>query len=111
MPLNQQTVVRFSQGAQSEADMFAQWLRPPSALPVRVEELKETRANCIDFVLNAGRKDLGEEGYWLQIKRNRVRVEAPAPAGLFYAGETLRQLLPAAVFAIGSVAVRFVVSL
>jgi len=97
MPLNQQTVVRFSEGARSEADMLAQWLRPSSALPVHVEELQGTAANCIDFVLKSGRKDLGSEGYWLQIKRDRVRLEAPAAAGLFYGGETLRQLLPAAV--------------
>jgi hexosaminidase len=84
--------------------MFAQGLRPSSALPVRVEELQGMRANCIDFVLNTARKDLGEEGYWLQIKRDRVRAEAPAAAGLFYAGETLRQLLPAAVFSPRSVA-------
>jgi hexosaminidase len=39
------------------------------------------------------RGQLGGEGYYLRIAPDGVLVEAPAPAGLFYAVQTLRQLL------------------
>lgn len=38
---------------------------------------------------------LGGEGYELTIAKEGVRLEAAAPAGLFYGAQTLRQLLPA----------------
>lgn len=37
---------------------------------------------------------LGEEGYQLEIAPGRVTIRASAPAGAFYAVQTLRQLLP-----------------
>ena len=40
---------------------------------------------------------LGQEGYELTISPDTVTIEAPAPAGVFYGVQTLRQLLPAAV--------------
>jgi hexosaminidase len=38
---------------------------------------------------------LGKEGYLLSVAPNQVRLRAATEAGLFYAGITLRQLLPA----------------
>jgi hexosaminidase len=40
---------------------------------------------------------LGAEGYTLTIGDAGVELRAPAPAGLFYGAQTLRQLLPAAI--------------
>lgn len=40
---------------------------------------------------------LGREGYALEVSPGHVRLEAPAVAGLFYASQTFRQLLPASV--------------
>jgi N-acetyl-beta-hexosaminidase len=40
---------------------------------------------------------LGEEGYRLDVAAARVTIRAPAPAGAFYAVQTLRQLLPAEI--------------
>jgi hexosaminidase len=37
---------------------------------------------------------LGPEGYDLTIAKDRIRLKAPAAAGLFYGVQTLRQLLP-----------------
>jgi hexosaminidase len=98
MTLNQRTVVRYAEGARNEAEIFAQWLRSSSGLPMRVQELRGTASDCVDFALSAGRDDLGKEGYWLQVTRNRVRAEAKTSTGLFYAAVTLRQLLPAEAF-------------
>jgi hexosaminidase len=41
---------------------------------------------------------LGDEGYRLEVAADRVTITAARPAGLFYGGQTLRQLLPPAVF-------------
>ncbi len=48
----------------------------------------------IALVLDPSRADLGEEGYELLVTPAGVRITARAGAGLFYAGQTLRQLLP-----------------
>jgi hexosaminidase len=52
----------------------------------------------IRLVLTPARSDLGAEGYELNIATGGVRVEAREPAGLFYGGQTLRQLLPPAAW-------------
>jgi hexosaminidase len=40
---------------------------------------------------------LGEEGYHLTVTPDRITLSAPRPAGLFYAVQTLRQLLPPSI--------------
>jgi len=41
--------------------------------------------------------DLGTEGYDITVDANAIQLVASAPAGLFHATQTLRQLLPAAI--------------
>jgi len=48
----------------------------------------------IELVLDGSRADLAEEGYELEVTPAGVRLAGRTPAGLFYAGQTLRQLLP-----------------
>ncbi|MEM0961654.1 MAG: family 20 glycosylhydrolase [Bacteroidota bacterium] len=40
------------------------------------------------------RPDLGVEGYELEVRSDHVSLTANAPAGMFYAAQTLRQLMP-----------------
>jgi hexosaminidase len=47
------------------------------------------------------RSQLGGEGYYLRIAPDSILVEAVQPAGLFYAVQTLRQLLPSGPAATG----------
>jgi hexosaminidase len=51
-------------------------------------------AGSIQFMLN-GDTDLGEEGYELFVTPDAIRLNAKRPAGLFYAVQTLRQMIPA----------------
>ncbi len=41
---------------------------------------------------------LGPEGYFLKVTREEIRINASAPAGAFWAVQTLRQLLPIEIF-------------
>ena len=52
-------------------------------------------------IVLAERQDtaLGTEGYRLNIQSDRVRLESPTPAGLFYGVQTILQLFPADGFA------------
>jgi len=49
--------------------------------------------------------ELGSEGYRLEVNPQRIELRAAEPAGLFYAIQTLRQLLPPEFFASRPVAV------
>jgi len=51
-------------------------------------------AGSIALVLDPARTALGEEGYELESTASRVTLTAARPAGLFFAVQTLRQLLP-----------------
>lgn len=48
----------------------------------------------ITLTLRKAKKELGKEGYDLEVTPNAVTIRAPQPAGLFYGVQTLRQLLP-----------------
>jgi len=58
-------------------------------------------------IVLAQREDnaLGAEGYRLNVQNDRVLLEAPTPAGLFYGVQTILQLLPPDVFS-GKMAAR-----
>ena len=63
------------------------------SLPVKISE-KEPASGNIYLKLDSGSKVPGDEGYELKISEKRVVISAPAPAGLFYGIQTLRQLFP-----------------
>jgi hexosaminidase len=72
------------EGAQEAASFVRELLGPASlSSPVQVA-----------LKLSADLARLGREGYCLEVKPQGVSLSAFAPAGLFYAVQTLRQLLP-----------------
>lgn len=78
--------------AGSEAEVLAKQLRAATgySLPVKNEGV-----GAITLTLDPKRADqLGKEGYSLQSNAGGVKIVAASPAGLFYGGQTLRQLLP-----------------
>jgi hexosaminidase len=94
--LSQDTVLVAQGGAADEAEKLAARLRAStgSPLPVQVSSSK----NAITFTLDDALKQLGDEGYVLDVMPERIDIRAPQAAGLFYAGITLLQLLPPAIF-------------
>ena len=81
-----------------EAEYLAELLQTPTGfeVPIREASAAET-TDCIVLRIASNRKELGEEGYELKALPNQIVIEAPTTAGVFYACQTLRQLLPAAV--------------
>lgn len=73
-------------------DLFASILNTPSGYQLRHVK---TDNNGIHFTINSTyNKTLGNEGYILDIKPTRIDISANKPAGLFYAMQSLLQLLP-----------------
>lgn len=92
--LKKETVIVYADAAaRSSAEMLAEQLRPATGyvLPVKAGQTGD-----IVFRISSD-ASLGEEGYVLNVTSN-VLISAPAPAGLFYGAQTLRQLLPPEIY-------------
>lgn len=76
---------------------FAKQLGITSGIDVKVSSkaTKKASGNAISFIKN---KAISHEGYKLNIQKDRVLVEASAPDGFFHAVQTMKQLLPVAVY-------------
>jgi len=95
--LTEQTVIVARPGTESEANHLASALRAPTAFALPVKN--DGNADCIMLQLDAALASmLGGEGYRLTVTPQQVVIQAAAPAGLFYGGVTLRQLLPVEAF-------------
>lgn len=91
------TAVVASGAAQIEAEKIAAHLRRVTGFALPVQSMSATPA--ITFVLNEAHAGLGPEGYTLDVAPEGIVASAAAPAGLFYAGQSLLQLLPTDIFA------------
>lgn len=60
---------------------------------------KDQKENCIIFQLTNDEK-LGQEGYCLDIKKDKVILRAFKPPGIFYGIQTIFQLLPPEVYSV-----------
>ena len=74
-------------------------LAPAMGFRLAQTERLPLEANAIVLRIDSAVKErLGEEGYELDVAATSVQIRAARWAGLFYGVQTLRQLLPAAVF-------------
>ena len=77
----------------SIAQLLSSYIQEISSYDISVGDRGDT-AGTIQLSLN-NNSEFGEEGYELTIDADSIRLSAGKPAGLFYAAQTLRQLMPA----------------
>lgn len=96
--LTARTVVWTDAASASIGHQFARWLEPATGFVVRVRTGGSPPARAVAFRIDRSLRRLGPEGYVLDVRPSRVVARASAPAGLFYAAQTMRQLLPPEIF-------------
>jgi hexosaminidase len=78
-------------------DQLARYLRPATGFPfpVRIEQPGD---DAIVLERDTSLTRLGPEGYRLESRPGRITIGSAGPAGIFYGIQSLRQLLPPAIF-------------
>jgi hexosaminidase len=96
--LTAETAIVAGTGAATEADQLRDALRAATGFELRKAEA--AAANSITLALDPSLEpSVGPEGYVLNVRPDRISIRAAEPAGLFYGGITLRQLLPSDILA------------
>ncbi len=98
--LSRRTIVVADSALSAVAHRFVRDIADATGYDVPVMRTAATGASAIRLIRVAGRDTvaLGAEGYRLDVTPRGVTVRAAHPAGAYYALETFKQLLPAAVF-------------
>ena len=96
--LTARTVIWADARSASVARQLARALEPATGYSFVVRTTGAPPPNSIALRHDASLQRVGKEGYTLDVSRTGISLRAPAPAGLFYATQTLRQLLPAEIF-------------
>lgn len=92
------TVIWSDTASAAIARQFARDVEPATGFTLRVRTGGEVPAGSVAFRRDRSLARLGPEGYTLDIRPGRVVARAPELAGLFYAVQTMRQLLPPEIF-------------
>jgi hexosaminidase len=94
------TVITTDAASRPLGGQLADYLFPATGFRLVVGSVAPTAggARSISIRLDSSLTALGDEGYRLEVQPTRVTIRARRPAGAFYAIQTLRQLLPPAIF-------------
>ena len=98
------TVIWSDAASAAVARQLARYLEPATGFVFIVRTTGAPPANALTLRRAGSLRRLGPEGYTLDVSRTGVALRAPEPAGLFYAVQTLRQLLPPEIFRAAPVA-------
>ena len=73
---------------------FVNQFRNVSALSLLIEETNKHTKNVVQVIIDKKADTLGEEGYYLSVNKDKIIISAFNYTGIYYAFQTLRQLLP-----------------
>ena len=94
------TVILADKAAMPTANQLRNAIAQATGYSLTVKPPHAMRENYIAIMLDSGMAQLGvkEEGYHLLVATSHVMIMAADNAGVFYAFQTLRQLLPVQIF-------------
>jgi hexosaminidase len=94
------TLLFVSPGVNTEVQYFLNCIKPATGYSLLIKEtnLHLPRSKYILFQLDTTLADLGDEGYRLNVAKDKIILSAYRPAGISYGIQTLRQLLPVEIF-------------
>lgn len=75
------------------AEYIQHLFTPSTGFPLKISNGKK-KSNSIILTVDLSHKNLGNEGYNLSISSKKIKITASGKSGIFYAIQTLRQLLP-----------------
>ncbi len=96
LALTASTQIEANDALRAQAERLRDDLRPATGLPLPI--VSRASGPRITLALDDGVAALGDEGYRLTVSESRVGIVASRPAGVSHATQTLRQLLPPAIF-------------
>jgi hexosaminidase len=102
--VNARTVIWSDAASAAVARRLARWLEPATGYAFAVHTGGKPPARAIVLRRDRSLARLGREGYALDVRPTGVVARSSGDAGLFYAVETIRQLLPPEIFREASVA-------
>ncbi len=88
----------------SEGHQLSAMLWPATGFALQVVEKAKAGVPVIELKLDPALEKLGEEGYRLSVTPHKVSIRASRPTGIYYACQSLRQLLPPEIFRAARVA-------
>ncbi len=97
--LRPDTVILCAAAVNLEAQLLSRALSPATGYSFPVMTGSKPGDNAIELSIDPSLARLGNEGYVLEVTPKRVPLRAANTAGVFYATQSLRQLLPPAIFA------------
>jgi len=102
--LTSATVIVAGKAVAFEGRQMSAMLWPATGFALEIVEKARGRVPVIELNLDPSLAKLGEEGYRLSVTPQKVSIRAARAAGIFYACQSLRQLLPPEIFRAARVA-------
>jgi hexosaminidase len=96
--LTANTVIQADPATAELGRQLAAYLQPATGFRLRVQSSAAATSSRISLALDPRLERLGPEGYTLDVEPHRVVARAFKPAGIFYALQSMRQLLPPEIF-------------
>jgi hexosaminidase len=96
--ITKSTVISTDAASAAVGRQLARYLEPATGFTFQVRASGPAPARSISLRRDRTLERLGEEGYLLEVRPTGIQARAFAAAGLFYAVQTIRQLLPPEIF-------------